>query len=218
MHHHAPRTTFDRNVALVLLASLALTLACGSEDRETDFTLPSTSRLDGVAFGDNVSDGGRVDFQPTVGDDIFVDGGAGATRYVTYYSFDLGDVPAASVVISATLSLFLRDTLGDPKGMMVLARVDHVDFGTAFPKAPLDATGLDLNFAQISDLTTVGHREIDVTDQVQADLDDGAIRSQFRVRGAISTNNDDVSDVFFLTGAEDTFGTGEPPLLIIEIE
>jgi len=187
-------------------------------DEIVEFEIPSSANLDGVAFADNVSSDGRSDLQPAVGDSAFVAGGVGAARYVAYFSFDLSDIPEDAVVVSATMSLYVRATLGDPQDMMALARVDHVDYGTDFPEEPFDALALDLNFAQIADVATVGRREVDVTDQVQADLDDGATRSQFSVRGAVATDNDATTDLFFLTDGEDTFGTGELPLLFVEIE
>lgn len=225
MHRRTRRLLPDCIAILALLASLVFLAGCAAEDEDggvdgdvTDFDIPSTANLDGVAYADNVSNEGRTDLQPAVGDSAFVAGGVGATRFVAYYSFDLSAIPDGAVVVSATLSLYVRDTQGDPQDMMVLARVDHVDYGAVFPDAPFDATALDLDFAQIADLATVGRRDVDVTDQVQLDLDDGATRSQFGIRGAVATDNDAVTDIFMLTDAEDTFGTGELPMLYVEIE
>ena len=105
-----------------------------------------------------------------------------------------------------------------PQAAMALVRIDHVNFGVLFPQAPLGGTTLEFDFAQLADLNTVERKDVDVTAQVQADLDSGRSRSQFRLRGAVTSNNDDVADIMLLTDGEDSQGSGELPLLIVDVE
>lgn len=184
---------------------------------QTEYTIASTPELDGSARQNGVSNEGRSDVEPWVGDGPFVIG-SGSNVFASFYSFDLSSLPAGARIRSATMSLYNRAILGDPQGMNVLVRVDHVRFGVIFPNAPLGGTTEQFNFAQLTDLNQLGRKNVDVTAQVQADLDAGRTRSQYRLRGAISTNNDPVADVMRLTDGEDSAGTGELPLLIIEIE
>jgi len=213
------------------LAALALGLvlsACGgggggdgNEDQpvQTEFTVISTPTLDGVVFGDNAAVQSRADLQPGVGDGQFiVDESAGAVRFVSYFSFDLSDLPPGATIRSATLSLFNRAIQDDPQSMAILVRIDHVDFGAVFPTAILGATALDSNFAVIADINTLGRKNFGVGLQVQTDLDAGRTRSQYRLRGAIASDFDNVADLALLTDGEDSFGTGELPTLIIELE
>ena len=238
---HLTTNTFARRLALIafLCASLAFA-ACGgggggdddnngngnddpinedpiNEDPVvTTIQIVSTPELDGVVFGDNNGDTSRSDLQCAVGDGPFVTG-AGSSVFVSYYSFDLTQIPAGATVQSATLSLFNRQIQGNPEAAMALVRVDHVNFGTLFPQVRLGATGLDFAFAQIDDLNVTGRKNLDATTQVLDDIADGRPRSQFRLRGAIASNNDNAADVMLLTDGEDSQGSGELPLLILQI-
>lgn len=186
---------------------------------ETQFTVASTADLDGIVFGDNLSVQGRPDLQPGVGDFSYNGNvNSGAPRATSYYSFDLSALPEGARVKSAMLSLYSRDTLGDPQEMMVLVRVDHVNYGNVFPTTHGGAQGLDFNFATLADMNVLGRKDLDVKDQLQADLDAGRSTSQYRLRGAIASDLDNETDIALLTDGEDSFGTGELPLLIIEIE
>ena len=184
---------------------------------QTEYTVASTPELDGTARINGVSNEGRSDVEPWVGDGPFVVG-SGSNVFASFYSFDLSSLPAGVRIRSATMSLYNRAILGNPQGMNVLVRVDHVRFGLLFPQSPLGGVTEAFDFAQITALNQLGRKDLDVTAQVQADLDAGRTRSQYRLRGAIGTNNDNVGDVMRLTDGEDSAGTGELPLLIIEIE
>lgn len=233
--------SLSRFLALLVLATAALSLAaCGGgsgdgnndadgvndagddnnddnvDQQQTLFVITSTPELDGTTRGNGVSQEGRADVETAVGDGPFVVG-EGSNRFQAYYSFDLSEIPANSTVTSATLSLFSRGTFGDPEAMMVQIIVDHVNFGTLFPQAPLGGTTLTFDIVRILDLNTQGRKDVDVTAQVQEDVDSIRTRSQYRLRGAITSNNDDVADVVLLTDGEDTGGAGELPLLIVEI-
>lgn len=182
-------------------------------------TLLSTPELDGVVVGDNQQVNGRSDIQPVVGDGQFTPTvNQGAVRFQAYYSFNLSSLPQGARIKSATMSLYSRDAQGDPAGAMVLVRVDHVNYGNTFPTTLNAGITLDANTAQIGELETIGRKDVDVTTQLQADLDAGRSTSQYRLRGAVASNFDSVPDVIVLTDAEDTQGTGELPMLIIELE
>ena len=185
----------------------------------TEFTIVSTPELDGVIMGDNAQVEGRPDLKGGVGDFQFLQAvSAGAVRAHTVYSFDLSEIPAGATVVSARLSTFTESTLGDPEAMMALMRIDHVNYATNFPANFGAMQQLDINFATIADINTLGRKDIDVTQQVQADVDASRTRSQYRLRPAVESDFDPVTDMAFLTDGEDTAGTGELPMLIIEIE
>lgn len=228
------RTNAPRYLAFALMCALLASTGCGGGGGDDDggggggggggppplpltLDIISTPELDGVVFANGVSNEGRTDLQPTVGDGPFVVG-SGSSVFQAYYSFDLTALPAGTTITSASLSLFLRDTLGNPDGMTVHIKVDHVNFGAIFPVTPLGGTTLAFDFARIEDAATPGRRDIDVVAQVQADLDAGRPRSQFRLRGAINSNNDGAADVAFFTDGDDSLGSGELPILSLEFE
>ena len=187
----------------------------GENDDQIDpiqLTVVSTPELDGLTAVVGQNTDGANDQPPAVGD-LATNLGRDV---VGYYSFDVSQIPAGARIVSARLSLFSRATLNDPEEMMVHIKLDHVNFGNLFPQVLLAGAALDLDFAQIDDVNTTGRKDIDVTAQLQDDIDSGRSTTQFRLRGAVGTNNDNLADVVIFTDGEDTEATGELPMLIIE--
>lgn len=179
-------------------------------------TIPSTGNLDGNIAANstgNVDVGGFAAI-PVVGDDPFQMGSGSLVRQGVW-SFDVSAIPPNATITTATLRLFVTATANDPAGMNVILRVDHVNFGAVFPVGPGALGALDPNFATISDLTTTGERLIDVTDQVQDDVDNLRGRSQYRVRGAVGTNNDGVADWVIFSDADNTANAAQQPFLLV---
>ncbi|MDJ0976594.1 MAG: hypothetical protein QNJ98_19210 [Planctomycetota bacterium] len=205
--------------AFAITTSLFLAGCGGGGGGENDdqiepvqLTVVSTPELDGLTAIVGQSTDSATDIAPAVGDFASNIG----RDVVGYYSFDLSQIPAGARIVSARLSLFSSRTLNDPEEMMVHIKLDHVNYGNLFPQVLLAGAALDLDFAQIDDVNTTGRKDVDVTAQLQDDLDSGRTTSQYRLRGAVGTDNDNQSDVVVLTDAEDTEGTGELPMLIIE--
>lgn len=213
-----------RLIATAFAITTSLFLAgCGGggggadEDEQNapvQMTIVSTPELDGLAGIVGQSADTANDQPPAVGDFSASIGG----QIVGYYSFDVSQIPAGARIVSARLSLFSARTLGDPQAMMVHVKVDHVNYGGVFPQALIAGASLDFDFAQIQDLNVTGRKDIDVTAKLQDDLDSGRSTTQYRLRGAVGTNNDNQVDVVIFTDAEDTDGFGELPLLIVEYE
>lgn len=230
MYNLSTTISFFRSLSLVALVSASVVLAgCGGgggNDDDDDggqnvgqlveMVVISTPELDGTVGLDPTNPQSRPDEQPGVGDGGFAPGEPRKT-FQAFWSFDLSQIPAGARVRSARLSLYVRDTIGDPNTAIVLARMDHVNYGATFPLT-LFPPVLEFDFDQINDLATVGRRELDVTAQVQADVAAGRSRSQYRMRGAIDNNLDANFDAVLLTDGEDSQGSGELPMLILELE
>ena len=212
-------------IALALCFALSLPLvACGGGGGDDDDNnqnnpvvaeLRSTADLDGNVAANNTGniDVGGSAAIPIVGDAPFVVGDGSLERR-GLWSFDLSGIPSDATITSATLRLFVSGTAGDPAAAMAQLAVDHVNYGDTFPIFNL-ANALDLNFAQITDLTTIGERLVTVTAQVQDDIDNNRERSQYRVRGAIGTNNDPQADTIVFTDRENTPVVANRPSLNI---
>ncbi|MDJ0974409.1 MAG: hypothetical protein QNJ98_08125 [Planctomycetota bacterium] len=214
-------------IALALCFALSLPLvACGGggggddEDNNNQnnpvvVQLRSTADLDGNVAANNTGniDVGGSAAIPIVGDAPFVVGD-GALQRRGLWSFDLTGIPSNATITSATLRLVVSGTAGDPAAAMAQLFVDHVNYGDTFPIFNL-ANALDLNFAQITDLTTIGERLVTVTAQLQDDIDNNRERSQYRVRGAIGTNNDPQADFIIFTDRENTAIVANRPTLNI---
>lgn len=210
--------------ALSLALSLPLA-ACGGggggnddNNQPVQETIVSTGTLDGIIAFDNQGDVpvGGANGIPIVGDGPFVQGGQGSLNRNGLWSFDLSSIPNNATITSATLRLFVSGSANDPQGAMGLMRVDHVNFGATFPASIGQINTLTFDFAQINDFTTIGERLVDAATQVQNDVDNGRGRSQFRVRGAIGSNNDNVTDQTIFTDADNTANAANRPMLIIE--
>ncbi|MDJ0974410.1 MAG: hypothetical protein QNJ98_08130 [Planctomycetota bacterium] len=215
-----------KTLTLALTLALSLPLAAcggggGDEDPENQIvqeTIESTGALDGLMTTNNQ---GVVNASPLaaplVGDGPFQQGGPGSNVHVSLWSFDLSAIPSDAVITSATLRLRLSGGAND-RQMPALIRMDHIRYGATFPQVPGQINTLDFDFAQITDLLTNGFRVIDVTAQVQDDVDEDRGRSQFRARGAIGTNNDDVADILVFTDADNEPDAARRPVLVIEYE
>lgn len=213
-------------LALTLALSLPLA-ACGGggggdqddENQIVQETIESTGALDGLLTTNNqgVVPGSGPLAIPLIGDGPFVQGGPGSNVHTALWSFDLSSIPSDAIITSATLRLRIAGGAND-RQMPALVRMDHVRYGATFPQVPGQVNTLQFDFAQIADLLNNGERLIDVTDQVQDDLDDARTRSQFRARGAIGTNNDDNADILVFTDADNEANPARRPALIIEYQ
>lgn len=227
------KLSFARPFALVALMSASVAFAgCGGgggghdDDDDngndqnvgqvTELTIASTPELDGMLAGTPQNPFAAAQNQPVVGDLAYAPGGDRNT-FQAVFSFDLSQIPAGKTVRSARLSLYVRDVNGDPDAAIVLARMDHVNYGPNFP-INFSPPVIDFNFDTINDLNTIGRRDLDVTDQVLADIAAGRSRSQYRLRGAIDNNLDAQADYTVFTDGEDSAGTGQLPLIILELE
>lgn len=184
----------------------------------TNVDLASTPELDGVVFGNNLDQTARPDLAPHIGDFAFTNQTGGAQRLQAYFSYDLSSIPEGATIRSATLSVYVFQVVdGDPQGMMALVDVDHVAYQDQFPQnfTPIVLDGL---IGQLTDINTLGRKEVDVTAQLQADLDAGRSRSQYRVKGRLDSDFDNENDAVEFTDGEDSRGTGQLPLLRIEYE
>lgn len=160
---------------------------------------------------------------------------------IAFESFDLPMLGNGVTIASAKLQLFLTDEFGDPFGEFLPggARVDHINYGPTFDGdvdfyMPLNLTGsleggatvYEADIGPIATNATPGWKELDVTDQVQADLDAQRPRSQFGFRflwdkSIADPNGDDCTcggDYILFEDAGNTQGTGNRPRLVITLQ
>jgi len=147
-------------------------------------------------------------YSPGDGWDLIVVG----ENYVrSYLSFDLSPLPDSIIVIEATVNLYQfhsigNDTLGRfpvwdvPGGDTLFCIMDHINYGAYLDTSdwgagdPGNPRTLTFNIGVISDDTTIEYKTLDVAPYVQADIDAGRRRSQFRVRFPIDTDHDERGD------------------------
>lgn len=101
------------------------------------------------------------------------------------YTFDISKIEPGSSVQSARLYLFQSDVEGDPYEFLEEIIVDHIDtsmFDELDP-ALFDGSDLTRDIGTISQDPLPGYKVLDVTAQVQDDVDNDRGRSSFRIRG-----------------------------------
>ena len=149
---------------------------------DSDSVRDGTVIDDGAGTGDSIDAGAAI----RVGDD------ASNNELRGFVSFPLAGIPANSNVVSAVLELrpFLVPTgLPFPD-----VRTDHIGIGAGLSIDDFGAVARDPDFGALVDSGT-GVFTLDVTTQVQDDLDNARTYSEFRVRSPIPTDGDGVADM-----------------------
>lgn len=98
-----------------------------------------------------------------------------------YVGFALGGVPAGATIRSARLRLYHGETAGTPYAKLGAIYADHLDVAAPDRVMP---TGDELQslMGPLSEDAAEGWRELDVGDNLRADLLAGRTRSVFRLR------------------------------------
>lgn len=134
-----------------------------------------------------------------------------------FVSFGIGEIPEGATITKATLRLYQAQTLGNPYGAGVRVMLDHLDYGLTFENADYNATSISSSFATLSDNSTVGWKEAEVTDRVRDDLVNNRERSQYRLHLATETiGGTIVGDYAYFESQNNSLGTGNTPKLVVE--
>ena len=178
-------------------------------NRQSEAIRDGTVRSDGqVETGRHVLSGDR---------NIAACGDDSLTRETRmFFSFDTSVIPANSRIETATLSFrqfaaINRILFLNPLLIELLDYGDDLDAGDF----ALAATSTPLNFT-LDQLNIV--RDVDVTLLVQTAINQGATRTQFRLRMQGGTNGDAVPDLVGFETADNDWGTGDRPVLFVEYD
>lgn len=128
-----------------------------------------------------------------------------------FIGFDISSV--SGQVTSAVLIVNQSSTSGTPYNTLGNLIADHVDFGGSVDAADFSGGTLQNNFGAISSDSLAGAKSLDVTAEVQNDISSSRTTSQFRLRFANDTDNDNSDDFTVLDSAE----SGMAPELIITV-
>jgi hypothetical protein len=179
----------------------------------TPVVVGSSAALDGEVGSDltATSAGGA----PRTGD---VESFPTSTAYRQFYSFDFAKIPAGTSVTAATLRLYQASVSGSPyDGTLGNLVVDHVNYGASLDGTDYAVGALLSNVSTLSSDSSVGYKTLEVTNRVQNDLDNGRVRSQYRMRFSLLDANLNFSDDYAqFTDAEDSCcSVNKPPQLLI---
>lgn len=139
----------------------------------------------------------------------------------SYLSFNLSPLPDSIIVIEATVNIYQFRSGGNnmlgvfpiwdvPGGDTLFCIMDHINYGAYLDTSdwgagdPGNPKTLTSNIGIISDDVTIEYKSLNVTRYVQADIDTGRIRSQFRVRFPIDTDQDGRTDELYFYSSRTT--------------
>lgn len=194
-------------LALGLLTSVGLAACGGSSNNQTpgSASITSTAALDGWVTG-----GGAFD---AMGGGAAVGDTSGNDQGVQIFSFSLAGIPAGATITDAVLRIRQHDQLGTPYGTLGDVVVDHFDMGPDLDAADYAGGTILAGFGTLSTDTTQEYKEIGVAARVQADITAGRTKSDFRVRFAVVTDNDNGFDVTRFENGDNEYSTGDLPIL-----
>jgi hypothetical protein len=132
-----------------------------------------------------------------------------------FLTFDIAALPNGADVVEATLTVRQFSTSGTPYPILGAVLIDHVDIGAGLDASDWGTPALDGNFDAVSQNGATGALSVDVTDQIQADVAAGRVRSSFRLGFTALTDNDGNQDTAHFQDSEDTEGSGVLPTLIV---
>ena len=216
-----------------IIITLFLCLLFATASHAVVDTLYSEPGVDGKVFtiegGGLLTNGTETYFQ--VGDRFeFIT--AYEQTFRGYLSFYIDSLPETITIYNAILMVNQYNSYGNntigvfpqwngiPGGDTLYCLLDHIDYGPSIDT--LDWTAGDIGdpqtiqsrFGVISSTPDTGWKSIDVTPCVQADRAANRMRTQFRLRFSILTDNDDSTDcLYFGTGNTITY---RKPILIVD--
>jgi hypothetical protein len=203
---------------ILLLSTALLLAACGSDGdngmtpgvEHTD-TLVATASLDGFVTSTGTADvnGGG----PAVGD---LDGVTQGLNARQFYSFDLSGIASQATVVDATVRLFQARVIGTPYASHGEVVLDHVDYGSSLDVGDFGGGTLTAAIAVLATQPDTAYHAADVSGEVQADLEAGRSRTQYRLRFSLQGSDGDMAnDIVVFSDSEESAGAGAPPQLII---
>lgn len=169
-------------------------------------TLSSSAALDGFRASNG---GGNAGIEIRTGRNVNL-----VTR--GFVSFGTAHIPEGATVEKATLRLYQTKVMGDPYGVGIRVKVDHLDYGDSLENADYAASSISGSFVTLSESAGVGWKEVDVTDAVRSDRENNRERSQFRLHFAVENTGGTVQgDFAYFESADNSEGTGNTPQLMV---
>ena len=208
------------NKLIVSIAStFALSLsACGAGSSVANALFPPTvsvmpSLLSHTATGTSIG-GGTMAATGADGSPVVV-GDWGPIEIRGFMRFDLSAIPAGAEILDADLRVYQGNVNETPYPDLGELRVDHMAFGALLDNADYNAPALAMNYGTLSVSAALDVKTLDVTDAVRADRVAGRAHTDVRFRFQHGPDGAPDADFVQLNDAEDTFGTGQVPELIV---
>ncbi|MCK4256264.1 T9SS type A sorting domain-containing protein [candidate division WOR-3 bacterium] len=229
-----------RGFFVIILGSFMTSQALLAQDNTIIDTVYSSPEFDGEVYYKSVDDSFKVNTQYidiNVGDawipfpedcqEVWIRG---------YISFGLSSLPETIVIVRAVVGVYQWKCGGNnieglfpiwdvPGGDTLFCLLDHIDYGNSLDTTDWtagdegDPRTLTSNIGVISNDSVIEWKTMDVTQYIQADIDFGRGKSQFRIRFPVDCDYDFLSDrLIFYSGDTSYMGShhDKPPYLAIE--
>jgi hypothetical protein len=199
-----------------VLAAVVGSSACGGgggggPPTPVTVTILSIPALEGDIHSNGAEQVGP-NFHIALGDYANAQGPVSGVRAFT--SFDVSVIPPNATVRSATLTLYLKNSVGSPFATLGDIVVDHVVFGNVLEAGAYSRSGLGDAIATLPAEVTPGPKSVSLTSAVALDVASRTF-SQYRIRFTVESDNDGDSDgvAYFSSGQAPT--QDERPKLIV---
>jgi hypothetical protein len=134
-----------------------------------------------------------------------------------FVSFEISEIPSEANIQSAVLRLYQARTVGKPYAAGGPLKIDHLTYGDALDSSNYASPALSTSFATLSDETSIGWKEVDVTARLKDDVANARYTSQFRIHFQTEVAGGDVTgDFVYFEAQENSMETGNTPQLIVK--
>ena len=132
-----------------------------------------------------------------------------------FVSFPLVGIPAGATVVAARLEMAQGGVFGSPYAELGNLIVDHVDLGLALESLDYVNPAIRGEVGTLTFVATLGVYGLDVGERVQADLDAGRTRSEYRLLFEVPLSLDGGPDGSLWVDSADAGASGAPPRLTV---
>lgn len=134
-----------------------------------------------------------------------------------FVSFEISEIPADSVIQSATIKLYQTKVVGNPYIAGGSLMLDHLTYGETLDDPDYAFPALSTNFTTLSKSATPGWKEVDVTARFKDDLANARSLSQYRIHFQNEiTGGNTTGDFVYFEAQENTLKTGNTPQLVVK--
>lgn len=132
-----------------------------------------------------------------------------------FVSFGLSTIPSGAIIEKARLRLYQNSIEGDPYGAGGNLEVDHVNYGGTLDNSAYNMAALSSSFGVLTSNAVIEWKDLDVTDMLKNDIANNRSYSQYRLHFATESVGGTTGDFAYFESAENSFGTGNTPQLVV---
>ncbi len=130
-----------------------------------------------------------------------------------FVSFDITQIMGSSSIDKAVFRIYQQGVSGNPYTSGSDLKIDQLNYGSTFEASDYSISSISSSFATISSGSSIGWKEVDVTQNIKGDLAAGRMRSQFRLHFSVEQIGGN-GDYALFESADNALKTGNAPQLV----